>query len=132
MSDGRCDWCGGPACRQRYDDCLALEFSDVRYGVVHHLTAHAYALQHRWYEEAFEREAAAFLLDHLDRPPSPEAIRGLTAGIDGATRVRRREPGPPLMDPIGPDVGELDTTSPETYRASVRTWAQTVARRFID
>lgn len=128
----RCPWCGVPSCRERFDECLALDFSDVRYGAVHHLTAHAYALQHRTYTSGFEPIVAAFLLEHLDGPPSPEAMRVLTAGVDGATRVRREEPGPPPPEPRGPNVTDVDTSTPEAYRSTVRAWAEAVATRLLD
>ena len=43
-----CPECGAPdsACEPRFNECLALEFSDAAYGVVHHLTVAAYMLQH--------------------------------------------------------------------------------------
>jgi hypothetical protein len=43
-----CHECGATdnACEARFNECLALEFSDVAYGVVHHLTVAAYMLQH--------------------------------------------------------------------------------------
>ncbi|MEX1279309.1 MAG: DUF5946 family protein [Acidimicrobiia bacterium] len=127
-----CRWCGVEACRDRFDECLALDFSDARYGAVHHLTAHTYALQHRIYTDGFEVTVAGFLLDHLEQPPTPGAMRALTADVDGGTRVRREEPGPPPSEPTGPSVADVVTDTPETYRASVRAWAQSVAERFVD
>ena len=43
-----CPECGAPdsACEPRFNECLALEFSDAAYGAVHHLTVAAYMLQH--------------------------------------------------------------------------------------
>ena len=43
-----CPECGapGPQCESRYHECLAREFSDAGYGVVHHLTVASYMLQH--------------------------------------------------------------------------------------
>jgi hypothetical protein len=43
-----CPECGAPdaVCEARFNECLALEFSDAAYGVVHHLTVAAYMLQH--------------------------------------------------------------------------------------
>lgn len=43
-----CPECGAAvsACETRFHECLALEFSDVAYGAVHHLTVAAYMLQH--------------------------------------------------------------------------------------
>ena len=43
-----CPECGAPdsSCEARFNECLALEFSDAAYGAVHHLTVAAYMLQH--------------------------------------------------------------------------------------
>lgn len=43
-----CPECGAPdnACESRFYECLAREFEDPAYGVVHHLTVTAYMLQH--------------------------------------------------------------------------------------
>ena len=43
-----CPECGATdnACETRFDECLVLEFTDARYGTVHHLTVAAYMLQH--------------------------------------------------------------------------------------
>ncbi len=43
-----CPECGAPnsACEARFNECLALEFSDAAYGAVHHLTVAAYMVQH--------------------------------------------------------------------------------------
>jgi len=50
MSDtlNPCPECGAAdnACEARFQECLALEFSDAGYGAVHHLTVVAYMLQH--------------------------------------------------------------------------------------
>ena len=41
-----CPECGAPDCEARFNECLALEFSNAAYGAVHHLTVAAYMLQH--------------------------------------------------------------------------------------
>ena len=41
-----CPECGAPDCEARFNECLALEFSDATYGTVHHLTVAAYMVQH--------------------------------------------------------------------------------------
>lgn len=43
-----CPECGAPdaLCQQRFDECLALEFTDSAYGAVHHLTVATYMVQH--------------------------------------------------------------------------------------
>ncbi len=43
-----CSECGAPdnACEERFNECLAKEFEDPRYGRVHNLTVSAFMLQH--------------------------------------------------------------------------------------
>lgn len=70
-----CPECGAPdlQCKTRFDEFLALEFTDVGYGAVHHLTVATYMLQHSgqltkegWlHERELLRE---FLVDN--KPPS--------------------------------------------------------------
>jgi hypothetical protein len=43
-----CPECGATdsTCEARFNECLALEFSDAAFGAVHHLTVAAYMIQH--------------------------------------------------------------------------------------
>ncbi len=73
-----CNECGAPSttCEEHFNECIAKEFEDARYGRVHNLTVSAYMLQHSskltlegWlYERDLLRE---FLLGDK----SPEQIR---------------------------------------------------------
>ncbi len=129
---GPCRWCGVEACHDRFDECLALDFSDARYGAVHHLSAHAYALQHRTYADEFEGVVARFVLDHLDEPPGPASTAAVQQAASGAIRVARREPGPTPEEPWAVTVADIDPSSPEAYRSTVRAWAEAVASRFVE
>ncbi len=70
-----CPECGAPGaqCRSRFDEFLALEFSDPAYGAVHNLTVATYMLQHSsqltkegWLE--MRELLRAFLVEN--KPPS--------------------------------------------------------------
>ena len=73
-----CDECGAPDndCEARFNECLAKEFEDARYGRVHNLTVSAYMLQHssRLTREGwlYERD---LLREFLLGGKSPEEIR---------------------------------------------------------
>ena len=43
-----CDECGAPdrECEEHFNECIAKEFEDPRYGRVHHITVSAFMLQH--------------------------------------------------------------------------------------
>ena len=73
-----CPECGAPetACDARYNECLALEFSDPGYGAVHHLTVATYMLQHssKLTREGW-LEMRQLLHEFLDESKSPATIR---------------------------------------------------------
>jgi hypothetical protein len=62
-SDDTCEDCGAnvaqgkAGCLQIFEEILAREFSDYRYGKIHRLTVDAYSLQH---PEAYMRSAKSF------------------------------------------------------------------------
>ncbi len=73
-----CDECGAPgnACGTRFNECLAREFENPRYGRVHNLTVSTYMLQHSskltrdgW---LYERD---LLREFIISGRSPESIR---------------------------------------------------------
>jgi hypothetical protein len=73
-----CDECGAPdsSCEQRFNECLAKEFEDPRYGRVHHLTVSAFMLQH---SSKLTREGWLYerdlLREFIISGKRPEAIR---------------------------------------------------------
>ena len=73
-----CSECGAPdnSCEERFNECLAKEFEDARYGRVHNLTVSAFMLQHssRLTREGwlYERD---LLREFILGGKSPEAIR---------------------------------------------------------
>ena len=73
-----CPECGASetACDARYNECLALEFSDPGYGAVHHLTVATYMLQHssKLTREGW-LEMRQLLHEFLDESKSPATIR---------------------------------------------------------
>jgi len=73
-----CPECGAheTLCQTRFDEFLALEFSDMGYGAVHNLTVATYMIQHSsklslqgW---LYERE---LLLEFIVEKKSPSLIR---------------------------------------------------------
>lgn len=73
-----CLECGAPddECEQRFNECLAREFEDSRYGRVHNLTVSAYMLQHssRLTREGWRYERD-LLREFIIRGKLPETIR---------------------------------------------------------
>ncbi len=73
-----CLECGAPdaECEERFNECLAREFEDPRYGRVHNLTVSAYMLQHssRLTREGWRYERD-LLREFIISGKPPEAIR---------------------------------------------------------
>ena len=75
-------WEDGQDCQQRFDECLALEFSHPTFGAVHHLTVPAFMLQH---SGKLTTEGAQAMLDILHlflvKHASPSHVRATYSGI---------------------------------------------------
>jgi hypothetical protein len=135
---GRCPECGaaetadGESCRDRFDDCLALEFGDPAYWALHHLTVAAYTLQHpRLLSEdgwvALRELLGRFVID--DEPPAVARAR-LAREMAGDRRGGSLTRGPSLVLPPGfrwrTTILSVATADAETYAATVRAWAGAV------
>ena len=129
-----CPECGAPddLCKSRFDDFLALEFTDAGYGAVHHLTVAPYMIQHSskltregW---LFERDLLReFLIDN--KPPA--FIRKQNKDIvDSGKRkfkIKSRD-GLPVINKSTWTKTILDVRmeSAEVYCADVTAWARSV------
>src|SRR3982074_1852880 len=86
-SDDVCEDCGAPVaqgkagCLQIFEEILAREFSDYRYGKIHRLTVDAYSLQH---PERYMRSGKSFAahltgmcaaLEYEDSPDLNRAVQ---------------------------------------------------------
>ena len=127
-----CPECGASDCRSRFDECLALEFSNMAYGAVHNLTVCAYMLQHSsqlskegWlYERDLLRE---FIVDGK----SPSVIRQqVKDSVDSGKRTFKFKSadGKPVIHKSTWTRTILDvrTEDAETYCADVAAWASSV------
>lgn len=130
-----CDECGaqprdGMACRQQWDELLALEFTDPRAGSVHFLTVACYQLQHpasfrltaearRWLEDA--------LRDVVMHGQPAMAVRDtLQRAYDGHRRVRDTATAPAPRVRWSATVADVGVGDPERHAARVRAWAVSV------
>ena len=129
-----CPECGAidSLCKARFDECLALEFSDLRYGAVHNLTVATYMLQHSsqlsregWlYERDLLRE---FIVDGK----SPSVIRQqVKDSVDSGKRAFKFKStdGKPVIHKSTWTRTILDvrTEDADTYCADVTAWARSV------
>ena len=91
-SDNTCEDCGAEVargkagCLQIFEEILAREFSDYRYGKIHRLTVDAYSLQH---PEAYMRSGKSFAahltgmcaaLEYEDTPALNRAVQKWLSG----------------------------------------------------
>jgi hypothetical protein len=129
-----CPECGATdsLCKSRFDECLALEFSDLRYGAVHNLTVATYMLQHSsqlsrdgWlYERDLLRE---FIVDGK----SPSVIRQqVKDSVDSGKRTFKFKSadGKPIIHKTSwkKTILDIRLDDPETYCADVAAWARSV------
>ncbi len=127
-----CPECGatGTLCQSRFDEFLALEFSDPAYGAVHNLTVATYMLQHSsqltregWLHE---RELLrAFLIENK----SPAVIRQQNKDkVDSGKRqfkIKSRT-GQPVIEKTAwaRTILDVRAETAETYCADVTEWAR--------
>ena len=129
-----CPECGAPetSCKSRFDEFLALEFSDMGYGAVHNLTVATYMLQHSsklslegWlYERDLLRE---FIVENK----SPSFIRQqVKDAVDSGKRTFKfkSKDGLPVIKKSTWTKTILDVRAEnaEVYCADVTAWAKSV------
>jgi hypothetical protein len=132
IGDGRrCADFGAVGCEALFHACLAADFTDSSYGVVHHLVVPAYGLQHGWFPVGTEAQMVEFILSHLDRPPSDHDRRSIRAAADGPVQVRARQLRSRHLD-WEHHIGDVDQGSADSYVATVRDWATSVATVLLD
>ena len=129
-----CPECGAndSLCKERFEECLALEFSDMRYGAVHHLTVSAYILQHSsqltregWlHERKLLRE---FLVEN--KPPSfiRKQNRDLVDSGKRTFKFKSRD-GQRVIQKSAwtKTILDVHTENSETYCSDVTAWARSV------
>lgn len=127
-----CPECGARdhLCQTRFDEFLALEFSDLRYGSVHNLTVATFMLQHssRMSREGwlYERE---LLREFLVENKSPDLIRQQNKeSLDSGKRTFKfkSKNGKPVINKTTWKKTILDVRAedPETYREDITAWAR--------
>ena len=151
VSDSHCEDCGALAsegkagCQRMFDEILASEYGDYRYGRLHRLTVDTYSLQH---PERYMRSAKSFVAHLTGMCAALESDK--TVAINQA--VQRWLSGPKAVErPDGPpprNRGELtiayvySAADAEEHVKRVREWARStwdawgayhdLARQWID
>jgi hypothetical protein len=119
-------------CQTRFDEFLALEFSDMGYGAVHNLTVATYTIQHSsklsregW---LYERE---LLREFIVEKKSPSLIRQqVKDAVDSGKRTFKfkSKDGKPVINKTAWTKTILDVRAEnaEVYCADVTAWARSV------
>ena len=129
-----CPECGAVdnLCRSRFDEFLALEFSDMGYGEVHNLTVATYMLQHSsklslegW---LYERD---LLREFIVEKKSPSLVRQqVKDSVDSSKRTFKfkSKDGKPVISKSTWTKTILDVRweNAEVYYADVNSWATAV------
>ena len=127
-----CPECGAPKilCQTRFDEFLALEFTNAGYGAVHHLTVTAYMLQHssKLTREGWLHEPE-LLREFLVENKSPAFIRKQNRDlVDSGKRtfkIKSRD-GLPVINKTTwvKTILDVRTENAEVYCADVSAWAR--------
>jgi len=122
---------GSEGCHALFQELLARDFGDYRYGRVHRLMVDAYAVQHA---ESYGRSAKSFaahlggLCCHFEHPGDPEALPALQRWLNGRVPLERPEP-PRLRGAVTVAVAHA-ATDPEAYALAVERWARSAWEAF--
>jgi hypothetical protein len=129
-----CPECGAAdyACEARFNECLALEFSDAAYGAVHHLTVTAYMLQHSskltregWLEE--RKLLREFLVEN--KPPAfiRQQNKDLVDSGKRAFKIKSTD-GKPVVTRFTwtKTILDIQMENAEDYCEDVTAWARSV------
>jgi hypothetical protein len=103
-----CSFCGAATyidltCQDRFDEFLALEFSNPAYGKVHMLTVSCFMVQHQRYSDPALLWMQQTLRDVLENGVDPSEIRlQMTSDVDQGKRQWKieRQPGERDLPPI--------------------------------
>lgn len=129
-----CPECGAPLkdgqqCNAYFDECMALELTDARFGAVHHLTVPAYHLQHPsrvsaagW--SAMRQILRAFVVDGVN---AAEMRRINSAAFAPENKTFSLKQGERLALPAGfawaRTIAGVRVADADDYCADVRQWA---------
>lgn len=127
-----CPECGAPdnSCQTRFDEFLALEFSDLRYGAVHNLTVATFMLQHssRMSREGWLYERV-LLRDFIINNKSPDLVRQQTSDrLDSGKRTFsfKSKDGKPVIDKSTwrKTILDVRAENAEVYCEDIAAWAR--------
>lgn len=126
-----CPECGAPDCETRFNECLAREFEDAAYSIVHHLTVASYMLQHSskltragW---PHERELLRqFIVENKPFDFIRQQIQDLDSG-KRTFKIKSRDGIPVISKTVWTKtILDIRLENAETYSEDVNAWARSV------
>ena len=117
---------GRPACQQLFDEVLAREFGDYRYGRLHRLTVDTYSLQHPADYMKSGKSFAAHITGMYAALEVDEPWRvneRVQQWLNGAKSLERPGEPPPLARGRLTILHVHHARNPEEHLARVREWA---------
>ena len=129
-----CPECGAPdnLCQARFDEFLALEFTDAGYGAVHHLTVATYMVQHssKMTREGWLHERELLREFIIEKKPPAFIRRQNKDLVDSGKRTFKfkSKDGVPVIDKSTWTKTILDvrTENTEMYCEDITAWARSV------
>jgi hypothetical protein len=125
-----CPGCGltsDEPCQSLFEQAIARDFSDYRYGRLHRLLVDCYCLQHPDRYCASAKSLMAHLgglYCAMERGGDPEAYRALQASLNGNPVLER--PKTPTERGTGTIADVLRAADPEAHARIVQAWAQSI------
>ena len=117
---------GGAGCQKVFEEILAREFGDYRYGRVHRLTVDAYALQH---PAQYMRSAKSYVAHltgiraALEGDPTAATNRAVQQWLSRPRALTRPDHPPPRQRGALTVVHVHEASGPDQHVHRVRAWA---------
>jgi hypothetical protein len=130
-----CSLCGAQLgsdaqCQERFNQCLALEFTHpISFGAVHHLTVPCYLLQHNQYSHQAWLEARKLLQLTLEQQFSPQQLRQyLQHKLIGTRENIRHDHGFAGFNQIvwSRTIADIRLDSEQRYCDDILAWAKSI------
>ena len=138
--NNNCSLCGAATdvdltCQDRFDEFLALEFSNPAYGKVHMLTVSCFMIQHQRYSDQALLWMQQNLRDVLENGVDPSEIRvQMTYDVDQAKRQWKieRQPDERELPHINWSITIADVYQHKDDPVSYCTWVEKWARATLE
>jgi hypothetical protein len=127
-----CQHCHFPNCEEKFHQALNLDFTNLEYGVVHHLLVTTYMLQHNRHTPQAARDIVQLMQTLLETTPTEYHKNQVRQFSGGTTKVIRHDLAPPLRDSWTLTIQNVECGSSHAYVRTVRAWAVATFAEFLE